>query len=254
MLKRIAVLGDVETLKQQLGKKTVPKDLELVELTGRGKAPPATAGVVSDAKHGRAALKIALELAERQEELLHLLAIAVDSREDHLEGSSRRVQEHATRFARALKLDADQQLVLERAALVKDIGKLRVSNEVLLKQSVLTYDEWILLQKHTSLGWGILKASKALKDVAEIVHRHHCCYDGTGYPDGLEGEEIPFLARAMKILDVYCAMTSPRHYRKGHSTHHEALAHLREEQGKHFDPDLIDTFIKSRVGKPWQAG
>ncbi|MBN2308054.1 MAG: HD domain-containing protein, partial [Candidatus Hydrogenedentes bacterium] len=152
-------------------------------------------------------------------------------------------------FGKALKLSADDQLLLERAALVRDVGKLKIPNRILLKDSVLTYDEWSMLRKHTRLGASLLEGTPALKDTADIVRRHHCCYDGTGYPDGLEGEQIPYLARVLKILDVYCAMTSPRHYREGSSTHKQALAHLRAERAKHFDPELVDVFIKSRVGK-----
>ena len=95
----------------------------------------------------------------------------------------------------------------------------------------------------------LLGNSEALKDTAEVVLTHHECFDGTGYPRGLEGEEIPRLGRIMKIADVYCAMTSPRPYRAGHSTHEEALEHLQEERGKHFDPELVDVFIDAKVGK-----
>jgi putative two-component system response regulator len=89
----------------------------------------------------------------------------------------------------------------------------------------------------------------ALSDTAPIIRTHHECFDGTGYPDGLEGERIPLLGRMMKILDVYCAMTSPRHYRKGHATHEQAVQHLKSERGKHFDPKLVDTFIEKEVGQ-----
>jgi putative two-component system response regulator len=87
------------------------------------------------------------------------------------------------------------------------------------------------------------------QDIEDIVRCHHECFDGDGYPNGIEGEAIPYLARIMKILDVYCAMTSPRIYREGHATHTDAIAHLREEAGKHFDPVLTKAFIAGKVGK-----
>jgi putative two-component system response regulator len=89
----------------------------------------------------------------------------------------------------------------------------------------------------------------ALKDTAEVILTHHECYDGTGYPKGLEKDAIPRLGRIMKILDVYCAMTSPRHYREGHATHEEAVEHLKSERGKHFDPELIDVFLEKDIGR-----
>ena len=182
-----------------------------------------------------AAVAAALTLAEWNEELLQLLASAMDSREGFAPGNSMRLMDFSGRFAQALGLSAEDRLTLERGALVRDIGKIRIPNEVLLKAGVLTYDEWRLLQEHPHQGAEMLAQIPALRDTADIVQNHHECYDGDGYPDGLEGEAIPYLARIMKVLDVYCAMTSKRHYRKGFATHQEAVEHLRSERGKHFD-------------------
>ena len=88
------------------------------------------------------------------------------------------------------------------------------------------------------------------QDTADIVRRHHECYDGDGYPDRLEGDAIPYLARVVKVIDVYCAMTSPRHYREGQASHDEALEHIKSEHGKHFDPELVDVFLKDDLGVP----
>jgi len=190
-----------------------------------------------------------LAAASAQETLLGLLADAIDCREGIPLGGSRRVCEHAGRFAKALGLSAEETLLLERGALLRDIGKLTISNDVLLKNSVLTYDEWILLQKHAALGAALLEERGFCAAVADMIRGHHECYDGTGYPDGIERDAIPRFARVMKILDVYCAMTSPRHYRKTHSTHEQAIEHLASERGKHFDPELIDVFINGDVGR-----
>ncbi|HIJ65284.1 MAG TPA: HD domain-containing protein [Candidatus Hydrogenedentes bacterium] len=249
MLKRVAVVGATKTLLDGMRKAAKGVDVEVMPLEGGDETPPGAVALVAGRVKGEEALKAALALSGRHEELLELLAEAIDCREAFTPGNSLRVRDHATRFARALGLSPSDQLTLERAALVRDIGKLRVPNEILLKDGLLTYDEWATLHTHTALGAALLEETGALKDTAEIVHWHHECYDGTGYPDGLEGDQIPYLARAMKILDVYCAMTSPRRYRAGLSSHREAEDHLRSEAGGHFDPDLVKTFLDANVGE-----
>lgn len=249
MLKRIAVLGTDTDLAKAAADRAKDKELQIVFIGPRDAVPAATGALLATPEDAAPAVDMALNVAQRQEDMLLLLAEAIDCREEFRPGSSLRVKEHATRFAKALKLDPEETLTLERAALVRDVGKLRIPNRILLKDSVLTYDEWVLLRKHTSLGAEMLASMEGLKDTVEVVRRHHCNYDGTGYPDSLEGDQIPLLGRVLKLLDVYCAMTSPRHYRKGLSTHKDALDHLREERGKHFDPRLVDVFIKARVGR-----
>ena len=248
MLKRIAVVG--EGFQQDLDADAVRDEIEVVRLKPDDELPVATAAVVVDEGNAGTALDLALKHAARQEELLDLLAMAIAAREQFSPEAASRLKEHATRFAEALGLDNADRLTLERGALVHDIGKLRIPNDILLKKTVLTFDEWTMLQSHAQLGADLISGIEGLRDTEDMVRRHHCCFDGTGYPDGLEGEDIPFLARVMKILDVYCAMTSPRHYRQGHSTHEEAVEYLQSESGKHFDAELIRVFIESNVGRP----
>ncbi|MCP4644316.1 MAG: HD domain-containing protein [bacterium] len=249
MLKRVAVLGATEDVLKEWSSKTKRKDVEFVPVKTGKQVPSGASALIVDTAAAPKALELALTMADHSEEVFNLLADAIDCREDLAPGSSRRVREHATRFAKALKLSPEDQSILERGALVRDIGKVRIPNKVLLKDSMLTYDEWSLLHQHSAIGGELLQSVDTLKDVAEAVHRHHCCYDGTGYPDGLEGDDIPLLGRCLRILDVYCAMTSPRHYRETVASHKDALKHLRDERGKHFDPELVDAFIKGRVGK-----
>ncbi|HOE66077.1 MAG TPA: HD domain-containing phosphohydrolase [Candidatus Hydrogenedentes bacterium] len=249
MLKRIAVVGTEATLGQTLAEASSGKGIEVTELGAAAAVPPTVSAVIGGTGAVEEVVRVASIVGLRHEELLYLLAEALDCRETFAQSSSKRVKEHATRFAIALGLDESDQLLLERGALVRDIGKLRISNDVLLKASVLTYDEWIQIQGHPTKGGEIVAQIDALKDVEEIIRHHHECWDGTGYPNQIEGEAIPYLARAMRILDVYCAMTSPRHYRKGTSTHEDALAYLRSERGKHFDPKLVDAFVDGNVGR-----
>lgn len=251
MLKRIAVLSENEQFHREAAAVAAAAGAQTVPVSGASDMPAGVSAIVADAGKAAAAIEGALALEDWNAEILVLLTDALDCREDFLPGSSRRVMDHATRFAQAASLDPEDQFTLERAALVRDIGKIRVGNEILLKKGLLTYDEWRLIHHHPRLGADIVAKTTTLQDTADIVAMHHESWDGDGYPDGIEGEAIPRMARMMKIIDVYCAMTSPRHYRQGHATHGEATEFLRSEQGKHFDPDLVDVFIDAKVGHPW---
>jgi HD-GYP domain-containing protein (c-di-GMP phosphodiesterase class II) len=252
MLKRIALVGDDAAQAAAAQQHLEGCDACVVAVAPGGALPPGTGAVVTAA--GLAAgLDAALAICTQQETLLVLLSEAIGAREGHRPGSARRMLEHASRFAKALGLDAEETSRLERAALLRGLGKLRIDNDVLLKKSVLDYDEWLMIQRHPALGAGMLQELQFSDDIAEVVHAHHECYDGTGYPDCLERAAIPVLARALKLLDVFCAMTSPRHYRSGHATVEQALEHLQSERGKHFDPDLVGAFIHGGVGQAWDA-
>ncbi len=248
MQKRIVILPNAPEASEACARQAEARGLTFTKPGAGGALPVATVALVS-AQCDDALLAAAQSLGARTEELLYLLAEAIDSREGFSRNTSRRVQEHASRMAMALNLSPEDRLLLERAALLRDIGKLHISNEVLLKRDVLTYDEWTLIQQHAHLGAELLLETAGLGDSAVIVRQHHECWDGTGYPDGLEGESIAYLARVMKILDVYCAMTSPRHYRRGSSSHEQTVQHLLNERGKHFDPALVDIFINANIGQ-----
>ena len=250
MLKRIALITKDKELAAKataLTKKNT--DIQIVARSKAGELKPGTVAVIADVDSFSSGLKQALTLGKWNEEMLFLLADALDCRESLDAGTSRRVVEHAIRFAQAVGLSANDELTLTRAMLVRDIGKIRIANAVLLKDGLLDYDEWSLIHTHPRLGPEILMETDSLKDAAEIVQNHHECYDGTGYPNGIEGEEIPFMARMAKIIDVYCAMTSARAYRKGHSTHEEAIEFIVSEKDKHFDSVLVDIFVEAGVGE-----
>jgi HD-GYP domain-containing protein (c-di-GMP phosphodiesterase class II) len=252
MLKRIALVGDDAAQAATAQQYLEGRDAHVVALPPEAALPPGTGAVLAPAGD-TAGLDAALAICAQQETVLVLLSEAIGAREGHRAGSARRMLDHASRFAKALGLDAGETSRLERAALLRGLGKLRIDNEVLLKKSVLDYDEWLLIQRHPAMGAEMLRDLKISEDIADIVHAHHECYDGTGYPDRLERAAIPLLARAVKLLDVFCAMTSPRHYRSGYATVEQALEHLQSERGKHFDPDLVGTFIHGGVGQAWDA-
>lgn len=247
MRKRIAVVGGSKKSIADLSPQAEAEDTELVTVAPEDPLPSGTGSVL--AKDLSAGFASALRVCQVHETLLVLLSEAIGAREGHVAGSARRVLDHATRMAGALALDGSDRARLERAALLRAVGKLKIGNEVLLKKSVLDYDEWIQIQHHPEMGAELLKELGLGADVAEIVHAHREYYDGTGYPDKLERDAIPPLARALNLIDVYCAMTSPRHYRSGHATHEQAVAHLESERGKHFDPAMVDAFLQHNVGK-----
>lgn len=220
-----------------------------VEVESGGAAPCPASAVLASPGFTAEGLRLALAVAREHEAILELLAEAVDVRESIPGGSAARVREHATRFADALGLSPQDKLALERAALLRAIGKIRLSNEILLKKSVLNYDEWMLLKQYPVLGADLLTEMGICGDAVDAVRYHQECFDGTGYPAGIEGEEIPRLARILKILVVYCAMTSPRHYRSTVTSHEDAIAYFNSERGKHYDDELVDVFIAHQVGQ-----
>jgi len=251
MLKRIAVIG-AAVADGKLAKAAADADVQLKPMAPEDALPPGAGAVLGplDAP----SLKVAAALAGTQEGLLRIIAEAVDSREGLAKGSSARLCEHATRFAQALGLSEDEQFALERGALLHDVGKILIGNDVLMKKAVLNYDDWLLLQAHTTMGADLLLEYGCHTDVADIVRYHHECWNGEGYPERLEKKAIPQAALIMKILDVYCSMTSPRHYRSTHASHEDAVAHLRAEQGERFCPELVDVFLNESIGQPFSGG
>ena len=192
-------------------------------------------------------IEAAQTIAMRHAATLELLADALDARHAGSEGASRRVMDLSLRIGRRLGVSSDILIELARGALLRDIGKMRVPNSVLLKDGLLTYDEWYLIQNHTTLGAELAAATPGLADIAAIARSHHECFDGTGYPDKLEGRRIPQVARIVRLADVYVAMRSPRPYRTSVASNDEAIEHIREEREKHFDPEVVDAFLEIRT-------
>ncbi len=253
MLKRIAVVDGESLPIEQLTAALAGDEVDVAAHRSGEPLPPGATAALPNQAGSEPLAPLALELAGRHTAMLELLADAVDCREGFLAGSSRRVCAHASRFAEALGLPPDDRATLERGALLRDLGKIRIPNTVLLKSGPLTFDEWDSLRQHTVKGSELAAQTPGLEDIADILLRHHECYDGDGYPGRLEKDAIPYLARIVKIIDVFCAMTSPRHYRISHADASEAIEHIQSERGKHFDPGLVDVFLEHRIGQPWEA-
>jgi response regulator RpfG family c-di-GMP phosphodiesterase/putative methionine-R-sulfoxide reductase with GAF domain len=174
---------------------------------------------------------------------LRALAKALEARDDYTRGHSERVAELSLSIAHGMDLDEEDCNVIFNAALLHDIGKIGVRDAVLLSESPLTSSEMDIIRKHPTYSNTILGPLKFLGKVSEFVKFHHEAWDGSGYPNGLKGEDIPFISRIITVADAYDAMTSTRPYREA-KTHLEALEELRRGAGKQFDPKIVDTFLK----------
>lgn len=141
-----------------------------------------------------------------------------------------------------LSLNSKDQVTLVQAALLHDVGKLAIPEEILFKKGKLTLKEFEDIKSHSLFGTFYLKGSGFSEDVAKIVKYHHERYDGKGYPDGLKGDEIPYLARILSICDSFDAMVAGRHYKKPLSTN-KAIKELSMNSGTQFDSDIVDKLI-----------
>ena len=168
---------------------------------------------------------------------------AMDLRDEETEGHTKRVTAITIQMAEAYGLTSEQIVHLRRGALLHDIGKLGVPDAILHKQGKLTDEEFVEMRKHPKMAFEMLYSIEYLQPAINIPYCHHEKWDGTGYPRGLKGEEIPIEARMFAVADVWDALISDRPYRPAWDKE-KALAHIREESGKHFDPQMVELFFK----------
>ena len=167
---------------------------------------------------------------------------ALDLRDHETEGHSRRVTEMTLRLARAAGILEDQIIHVRRGALLHDIGKMGIPDRILLKPGPLDDDEWAIMRRHPSLAREMLAPAKFLHPALDIPYCHHEKWNGTGYPQGLCGEEIPLPARLFALVDVWDALTSDRPYRRAWPRE-RVMDHLRSLAGTHFDPNVVALFL-----------
>lgn len=173
---------------------------------------------------------------------LTALARTIDAKSPWTAGHSERVTRTSLRVARKLGLGEEELEVINRGGLLHDIGKIGIPAEILDKPAALNEAEMQVMRDHVTVGARILEPIAAYADVIPIVLRHHERYDGSGYPDGVAGEEIEFHARVLAAGDVYDALTSHRPYRSG-MRHADAVAWIVEQSGSHFDPEVVKAFV-----------
>jgi len=177
-------------------------------------------------------------LKERSTAAMESLSATVDARDAYTAGHSRRVQQLALAVGREMGLSQAELDLLGHAALFHDIGKLAIPDAVLLKASTLTTDEWSLMQRHADEGARIIDRLGFLNDAVPAIRHHHERFDGTGYPDGLKGEEIPLGARIIHVADALDSMLTTRIYRAARPAS-EALDELRRAAGTQFCPRCV---------------
>ncbi|MFZ2831074.1 MAG: HD domain-containing phosphohydrolase [Mesotoga infera] len=209
----------------------------LITLAGQGSLAIDIAIMIESLKASNKMIKHAYD------QTLEGLAMAMDLRDIEMEGHSRRVTELSMALAREMGLNGEELENFYRGALLHDIGKISVPDEILFKKGPLDENEWEIMKSHTVYARKLLSQIDYLVPSLDIPYCHHERWDGSGYPRGLKGEEIPLSARIFTVADVYDALTSERRYKHAWPEK-EALKYLRENSGKLFDERIVDRFLK----------
>jgi putative nucleotidyltransferase with HDIG domain len=169
---------------------------------------------------------------------------AMDLRDKETEGHSKRVTEMTVKIARALGLSEADLVQVRWGALLHDIGKMGVPDGILLKPGPLTDEEWVAMKKHPTLAYEMLSPIRYLRLALDIPYCHHEKWNGTGYPRGLKGAQIPLTARIFAVVDVWDALRSDRPYRAAW-TKEKVREHILALSGTDFDPRVVDVFIQN---------
>src|SRR6201987_1565886 len=178
--------------------------------------------------HSLLRLKQFTDELDNAEAVLFSLALSIEAKDPYTEGHCDRLSKYSVALAEKLGLPEDLCVALRRGGLIHDIGKLAVPESILLKPGPLTLDERKIMEQHTVIGERICKPLRSFRYVLPIIRHHHEKQDGSGYPDGLKGEQVPFTARILQVTDVYDALTTDRPYRKALSQE-RAFEIIREE-------------------------
>jgi PAS domain S-box-containing protein len=195
------------------------------------------AGMFEDIQRSHTELSVAYETT------IEGWARALDYRDRETEGHSRRVTEITVEIARALGISDEQLVHIRRGALLHDIGKLGVPDSILLKPGPLTDEEWVIMKKHPVFAYELLSPIPYLRPAIDVPYCHHEKWDGSGYPQGLKGEHIPLGGRIFAVVDVWDALLSDRPYRKAWPEG-KVREFIFSESGKHFDPTVVDVFLR----------
>ena len=168
---------------------------------------------------------------------------ALEMRERETAGHSLRVVHRTLELANALGIDQHEMTHIQRGALLHDIGKMGIPDSILLKPGPLTEDEWVVMRQHPSYAYRLLSNIPYLAPALEIPFFHHERWDGSGYPQGLTGENIPLKARIFAVVDVWDALSSDRPYRPAWAEG-AVNKYLRDQAGKQFDPKVVEVFLR----------
>src|SRR5665648_246809 len=193
-------------------------------------------------------LQESLTALDESQNIIFTLALALESKDAYTHGHSERVTEYALELARFLNLSQLDQVIIYRASILHDIGKIGIPDAILNKPGALEREEWLIMKSHPERGETICSKLNFTQEILPIIRHHHERYDGRGYPDGLSGENIPFLARLVTIADTVDAIISSRPYRPA-GTFEQVLEELKKCAGSQFDPDLVNAFISLYTSK-----
>ncbi|MEP6896575.1 MAG: HD domain-containing phosphohydrolase, partial [Chloroflexota bacterium] len=223
-------IGAIQAVNKRGGQLFIQEDLDLFRAIA-----DSAALAVNNAQ-------LVAELQNSYDLTLDALSAALDLRDRETEGHSRRVVEYTTRLARQIGLEKETIQNIRRGALIHDIGKIGVPDAVLHKPGSLNEEETLIIRRHPEAGYKMLADIPYLRDEIQIVLCHQEKWDGTGYPYGLRGEDIPLGARLFMIADTFDALTSDRPYRMGRP-YEGARQIIAEESGKQFDPKAVEAFL-----------
>jgi len=174
---------------------------------------------------------------------LEVLSTALDLREREAKGHSKRVTEMTLNLAKAMGVDSQELVNIRRGASLHDVGNLGVPESILRKPSEPTTEEWAILRMHPQYGCEIIEPIALLRPALDIPYCHHEKWDGTGYPRGLKGKEIPLAARIFAVVDVSDALSYDRPNRPAWTTQ-KVREYIRDESGTRFDPQVVEVFLQ----------
>lgn len=250
-------LGSIKNIEHRLLRSdgtSFPAELSISVIVDEDSKPKAFIGIVRDISERKKAqdnIKGLLEEVQRYNEELALAydstlegwTAALDLRDKETEGHSRRVTDLSVRLARQMGISEDELENVRRGALLHDIGKMGIPDAILLKPGPLTDEEWQIMRMHPQYANELLSPIPFLRSTLDIPYYHHEKWDGSGYPMGLKGTEIPLTARIFAVIDVWDALRSDRPYRAAWSEA-KVYDYLQAESGKHFDPDVVKAFME----------
>lgn len=183
------------------------------------------------------------QLRRMTQSVVRVMADALEAKDEYVYGHARRVSCYSVTVGRRMRLEVSLLEHISLAALLHDVGKIATPDSILLKPGVLTMEERAIMQLHSERGARMFAGIPDMQEIENAIRYHHENFDGTGYPEGLSGEQIPLAARIIRVADAYDAMTSPRRFRKAHE-HETAIELLREGAGRVFDPRVVNSFCE----------
>jgi putative two-component system response regulator len=187
--------------------------------------------------------KALIDSLDEAESILFALAQAVEQRDQYTGAHCQRLASYSVALGEALGLTGTELRALYRGGYLHDIGKIGVPDAVLFKKGPLTEDEWVIMRSHTLKGEEIVRPMKSLALVLPIIRSHHERWDGTGYPDGIKGEDVPLLARVLQVVDIYDALTTARSYKPALSHDDAAAVMMQEVERGWRDAELVSLFL-----------